>query len=44
MKMEKTNQFGNGLNNMRRRMEAIGGAFTMTNSNGCTVMLPDRHL
>lgn len=39
MKMEKANQFGNGLNNMRRRMEAIGGAFTITNSNGCTVML-----
>ena len=31
---EKINQFGNGLKNMKRRMESIGGTFTIQSSNG----------
>ncbi len=36
---EKLNQFGNGLKNMKRRMESIGGAFTITGTNGTRVIL-----
>jgi signal transduction histidine kinase len=36
---EKLNQFGNGLKNMQRRMESIGGSFVILNQNGTTVKL-----
>lgn len=36
---EKLNQFGNGLKNMKRRMESIGGTFTITGTNGTRVTL-----
>jgi signal transduction histidine kinase len=36
---EKLNQFGNGLKNMQRRMEGIGGSFSILNTNGTTVKL-----
>jgi signal transduction histidine kinase len=36
---EKLNQFGNGLKNMQRRMESVGGSFTILNNNGTTVKL-----
>ncbi len=36
---EKLNQFGNGLKNMQRRMEGIGGSFSILNNNGTTVKL-----
>jgi signal transduction histidine kinase len=32
-------QFGNGLNNMKRRMESIGGTFSIENKAGtCTIL------
>jgi signal transduction histidine kinase len=32
-------QFGNGLNNMKRRMESIGGTFSIENKDGtCTIL------
>lgn len=36
---EKLNQFGNGLKNMQRRMESVGGSFTILNHNGTIVKL-----
>lgn len=36
---EKLNEFGNGLKNMQRRMENIGGTFTIASENGTTVIL-----
>lgn len=36
---EKLNQFGNGLKNMKRRMESVGGSFTILNNNGTKVTL-----
>ena len=36
---EKLNQFGNGLKNMQRRMESIGGSFAIVSNNGTTVKL-----
>lgn len=36
---EKQNQFGNGLKNMKRRMEASGGSFSIYSNNGTTVEL-----
>lgn len=32
-------QFGNGLKNIERRMESIGGSFTIENNNGATTTL-----
>jgi signal transduction histidine kinase len=32
-------QFGNGLKNMRRRMESIGGTFEIINQNGTVTIL-----
>lgn len=31
------NRFGNGLKNMKRRMESLGGTFVIENNNGTTV-------
>jgi signal transduction histidine kinase len=31
---EKLREFGNGLNNMQKRMESIGGTFSIENKNG----------
>ena len=36
---EQLNQFGNGLKNMQRRMESIGGNFSIYNNNGTTVTM-----
>ena len=36
---EQLNQFGNGLKNMQRRMESIGGKFSIYNNNGTTVKM-----
>ncbi|RXK57605.1 sensor histidine kinase [Lacibacter luteus] len=36
---EKLNQFGNGLKNMKRRMESIGGSFNISATNGTRVIL-----
>lgn len=36
---EKLNQFGNGLKNMKRRMESIGGSFNISSSNGTKIIL-----
>ncbi len=40
--MDNLRQFGNGLKNMARRMESIGGAFHIENNNGTvtTIELP----
>ena len=40
--LQKIRQFGNGLKNINRRMESIGGTFTIENSNGTvtTLQLP----
>lgn len=35
---EKLRRFGNGLSNMKRRMELIGGSFTATNKNGAVLI------
>lgn len=35
--MDKIRQFGNGLKNMKQRMETIGGRFCITPENGTTV-------
>ena len=32
--MENLRQFGNGLKNITRRMQSVGGTFTIKNSNG----------
>jgi signal transduction histidine kinase len=39
MDKEKINEFGNGLKNMQRRMENIGGTFAIASENGTTVIL-----
>ncbi len=39
MDKEKINEFGNGLKNMQRRMETIGGTFAIASENGTTVIL-----
>lgn len=39
MDKEKLNQFGNGLKNMQRRMESIGGSFDISSATGTTVKL-----
>ncbi|MBX3255895.1 MAG: sensor histidine kinase [Chitinophagaceae bacterium] len=39
MDKEKNNRFGNGLSNMRRRMEAIGGSFSISSQGGTTISL-----
>lgn len=36
---EKTNQFGNGLRNIKRRMKTIGGSFTISNKDGTEIIL-----
>lgn len=36
---EQLNQFGNGLKNMQRRMESIGGNFSIYNNQGTTVKM-----
>lgn len=36
---EQLNQFGNGLKNMQRRMESIGGSLSIYNNNGTTVKM-----
>jgi signal transduction histidine kinase len=36
---EKLNEYGNGLKNMQRRMENIGGNFNITSANGTTITL-----
>lgn len=36
---EKIREFGNGLKNMRKRMERIGGTFTVTNNNGTHIRM-----
>jgi signal transduction histidine kinase len=36
---EKIREFGNGLKNMRKRMERIGGTFTVTNNNGTHIQM-----
>jgi len=40
--LQKIRQFGNGLQNIKRRMESIGGDFEITNNNGTetTLSLP----
>ncbi len=37
---ERIRQFGNGLKNIARRMESIGGSFTIENNNGTVTTLP----
>lgn len=37
--LEKLRQFGNGLKNIRRRMESIGGGFSIENNGGATTLL-----
>lgn len=37
--MENLRQFGNGLKNIARRMESIGGTFTIENNHGTITML-----
>ncbi len=37
--LEKLRQFGNGLKNMARRMESIGGSFTIENNQGTLTTL-----
>lgn len=34
--LQKLREFGNGLNNMKKRMESIGGEFSIANENGTT--------
>ncbi|HNP53494.1 MAG TPA: sensor histidine kinase, partial [Ferruginibacter sp.] len=36
---DKIRQFGNGLKNMQKRMETIGGSFEIDNQNGTTIRL-----
>jgi signal transduction histidine kinase len=40
--LQKIRQFGNGLQNIKRRMESIGGDFEIKNNNGTetTLTLP----
>jgi signal transduction histidine kinase len=37
--LQKIRQFGNGLQNIKRRMESIGGDFEIKNNNGTETML-----
>lgn len=37
--MQQLRQFGNGLKNIRKRMESIGGSYQIENSNGTTTTL-----
>jgi signal transduction histidine kinase len=37
--LQNLRQFGNGLKNMARRMENIGGTFRIENNNGTTTTL-----
>ena len=37
--LQNLRQFGNGLKNMARRMESIGGTFTIENNNGTVTTL-----
>ena len=37
--LEKLRQFGNGLKNMKKRMEDIGAEFFIENNNGTLVTL-----
>lgn len=37
--MQKLRQFGNGLKNIRRRMESIGGTYTIGNNGGTLTVL-----
>ena len=37
--LENIRQFGNGLKNITRRMESIGGTFTIANNNGTVTTL-----
>lgn len=37
--MQKLRQFGNGLKNIARRMESIGGTYSIENSNGTLTVL-----
>lgn len=37
--MQKLRQFGNGLKNIKRRMESIGGTYTIENQNGTVTTL-----
>lgn len=36
---DQLNQFGNGLKNMQRRMESIGGSFSIYNNQGTTIKM-----
>ena len=37
--LQKIRQFGNGLQNIKRRMESIWGDFEITNNNGTETIL-----
>lgn len=37
--LQKIRQFGNGLKNIRKRMESIGGTYDIENKNGTTTVL-----
>jgi len=37
--LQKIRQFGNGLQNIKRRMESIGGDFEIKNNNGTETIL-----
>lgn len=39
IRADELRRFGNGLRNMRQRMEAIGGSFTISGTDGTTVEL-----
>jgi signal transduction histidine kinase len=39
MDPQKLNEFGNGLKNMQRRMDSIGGHFSITSKNGTAITL-----
>lgn len=39
MDPQKLNEFGNGLKNMQRRMESIGGSFSIASNNGTSITL-----
>lgn len=39
IKEEQLKRFGNGLRNMKQRMESIGGTWEMTNNNGSRIRL-----
>jgi signal transduction histidine kinase len=37
--MQKIRQFGNGLKNIAKRMESIGGSYSIENTGGTTTIL-----